>query len=75
MLYRDVFPVAFDPQGVDPNHAVKLAIETVFAQGRLSVGDKVVVTTGDHLGKLGGTNTLKLLSVGANGVPEGLATI
>jgi pyruvate kinase len=75
MLYRDVFPVAFDPQGVDPNHAVKLAIETVFAQGRLSVGDKVVVTTGDHLGKLGGTNTLKLLSVGANGVPEGLAAI
>jgi pyruvate kinase len=87
MLYRDVYPVAFDPQGSDagshpgsnpgtnPGHAVRLAVETLFAQGRLSVGDRVVVTTGDHLGKLGGTNTLKLLRVGSGGFPEGMADL
>ena len=72
MLYRDVYPVAFDPQGTDPGNAVRLAVEALFAQGRLSVGDRVVMTTGDHTGKLGGTNTLKLLRVGPGGSPEGM---
>jgi len=30
----------------------------------------VVLTHGDHIGQGGGTNTLKLLSVGAEGVVE-----
>jgi len=72
MLYRDVYPVAFDPQGTDPNNAVRLAVEALFAQGRLNVGDRVVITTGDHTGKLGGTNTLKLMRVGPGGSPEGM---
>lgn len=75
MLFRDVYPVAFDPQGSDPSMAVRLAVEALFFQGRLSVGDRVVLTTGDHTGKLGGTNTLKLLRVGPAGVPEGMATL
>jgi pyruvate kinase len=75
MLYRDVYPVAFDPQGGDPSHAVRLAVEALFFQGRLSVGDRVVLTTGDHTGKLGGTNTLKLLRVGSGGIPEGMADL
>ncbi len=75
MLYRDVYPVAFDPQGTDPNNAVRLAVEALFAQGRLNVGDRVVMTTGDHTGKLGGTNTLKLLRVGPGGSPEGMANL
>jgi pyruvate kinase len=32
----------------------------------------VVLTHGDHIGRGGGTNTLKLLSVGADGVVESL---
>jgi len=32
----------------------------------------VLVTTGDHTGRLGGTNTLKLLALGADGITEGL---
>jgi pyruvate kinase len=75
MLYRDVYPVAFDPQGGDSNAAVRLSVEALFAQGRLSVGDRVVLTTGDHTGKLGGTNTLKLLRVGSSGIPEGMADL
>jgi len=73
LLFRDVYPVAFDPQGSDPSLAVRLAIEALFAQGRLAVGDRVVITTGDHTGKLGGTNTMKLLRVGHGGAPEGMA--
>jgi pyruvate kinase len=44
----------------------------LFAQNRLSEGDRVVLTHGDHMGKGGGTNTLKLLSVGVDGMVESL---
>ncbi len=74
-LFGDVFPVAFDPAGGGVTHAARLAVELLHAQGRLSVGDRVVLTTGDHTGLLGGTNTLKLLRVGAGGVPEGMADL
>jgi pyruvate kinase len=38
----------------------------------LGEGDSVVITYGDRLGHVGGTNTLKLLAVGADGVVESL---
>ncbi len=74
-LYRDVYPVAFDPQGGGVTHSTRLAVELLHAQGRLSSGDRVIVTTGDHTGLLGGTNTLKLLRVGADGTPEGMGDL
>lgn len=74
-LFRDVYPVDFDPQGSTSADATRLAVELLYAQGKLSDGDRVVVTTGDHTGVLGGTNTLKLLRIGAGGVPEGLANL
>ena len=37
----------------------------LFEQGKLAEGDRVVITYGDRVGHVGGTNTLKLLSVGA----------
>lgn len=42
---------------------------------RLAENDRVVMTTGDHTGRLGGTNTLKLLRVGAGGLAEGLGEL
>ena len=42
---------------------------------RRFVDDRVIVTNGDHTGRLGGTNTLKLLRVGAEGVAEGLSDL
>lgn len=74
-VLRDVFPVAFDPHGGSAPHAARLAVELLYAQGRVAVGDRVIVTTGDHTGVLGGTNTLKLLRVGTGGVPEGLSDL
>ncbi|HET8942973.1 MAG TPA: pyruvate kinase [Rudaea sp.] len=75
MLYRDVTPVAFDPHGVDPAHAAKAAIQHLFNMQCLSDGDRVILTTGDHTGRHGGTNTLKLLLVGPGGVAEGLGEL
>ncbi|MDC8013657.1 pyruvate kinase [Tahibacter soli] len=74
-LYRDVYPIEFDPRGVDPAHATKAAVQHLFNLGRLAENDRVIITTGDHTGRLGGTNTLKLLRVGAGGVAEGLGDL
>ena len=75
LLYRDVNPVDFDARGVGPTQAVRDALAHLFALGHLSAGDRVLVTTGDHTGRLGGTNTLKLLRLGDGGVVEGLSEL
>ena len=75
MIYRDVTPIAFDAHGVDPAHAAKAAVQTLFNLGHLSESDRVILTTGDHTGQHGGTNTMKLLRVGPGGVAEGLADL
>jgi len=75
MLYRDVTPVDFDPHGVDPAHAAKAAVQHLFNLEHLVEGDRVILTTGDHTGQHGGTNTLKLLRVGPGGVAEGLGDL
>jgi pyruvate kinase len=75
MIYRDVTPVDFDPHGVDPAHAAKAAIQHLFNMERVIEGDRVILTTGDHTGQHGGTNTLKLLRVGPGGVAEGLGDL
>jgi pyruvate kinase len=75
MLYRDVTPIAFDPMGVDANHAAFAAVQHMFNMNCLAEGDRVILTTGDHTGQHGGTNTLKLLRVGPGGVAEGLGDL
>ncbi len=75
MIYRDVTPIDFDPHGVDPAHAAKAAIQHLFNMQFLSEGDRVILTTGDHTGQHGGTNTLKLLRVGPGGIAEGLGDL
>ncbi|MEO8670940.1 MAG: pyruvate kinase [Tahibacter sp.] len=74
-LYRDVYPIEFDARGVDPAHATVAAIQHLFNLGRLAENDRVVITTGDHTGRLGGTNTLKLLRVGSGGLAEDLGEL
>ncbi len=72
LMLRDVQPVAFAHVGQNSAATARAAIQQLFAQGRLSEGDRVVLTHGDHVGRGGGTNTLKLLSVGADGMVESL---
>ncbi|MEO6690185.1 MAG: pyruvate kinase [Dokdonella sp.] len=75
LLYRDVYPIDFDAQGVGPTQAARDAIRHLFTLGHLAVDDRVIVTNGDHTGQLGGTNTLKLLKVGQGGSAEGLGEL
>jgi pyruvate kinase len=75
LLYRDVNPVEFDAHGVGPTQASRDAIQHLFRLGHLAVGDRVLITNGDHTGQGGGTNTLKLLQVGQEGVAEGLGDL
>ncbi|MDE3071651.1 MAG: pyruvate kinase [Pseudomonadota bacterium] len=72
LMLRDVHPVAFTHQGQNSAATARAAVQQLFAQDRLSEGDRVVLTHGDHVGRGGGTNTLKLLSVGADGMVESL---
>ena len=72
LLLRDVQPVAFNEEATSSAAYARAAVQQLFDQQRLSEGDRVVLTHGDHVGEGGGTNTLKLLSVGAGGMVESL---
>jgi pyruvate kinase len=74
-LFSDVHPIAFDPDVADPAYVARQAVEHLFGLGLLAEGDRVLLTTGDHTGELGGTNTLKLLRVGQAGIAESLADL
>ncbi|MGH8029360.1 MAG: pyruvate kinase [Arenimonas sp.] len=74
-LMRDVFPIAYDSQGQSPRAAARGAIALLFELGELSVGDRVVITSGDHMEHHGATNTLRLLQVGEDGTAEGLGEL
>jgi len=72
-VLRDVHPVAFshgDQQSMAAS--TRAAVRLLFEQGKLGEGDRVVITYGDRVGHVGGTNTLKLLLVGADGIVESL---
>jgi pyruvate kinase len=67
-----------DVQAVEFNHgetqsmaaSTRAAVRLLFEKGTLAEGDSVVITYGDRVGHVGGTNTLKLLSVGRAGTVE-----
>ncbi|MGN6707353.1 MAG: pyruvate kinase [Rhodanobacter sp.] len=70
-LLRDVQPVEFS-HGEKQSMAAstRAAVRLLFEQGKLLQGDSVVITYGDRVGHVGGTNTLKLLAVGPDGTVE-----
>ena len=72
LMLRDVQPVKFNHVGLTSASSARAAVQQLFEQGKLSEGDRVVLTHGDQVGRGGGTNTLKLLSVGAEGMVESL---
>jgi pyruvate kinase len=72
LLLRDVTPLAFEGQDGSPARVVREAVRQLFEHGDLAEGDRVLLTHGDRTGHGGGTNTMKLLSVGADGIAESL---
>lgn len=74
-LMRDVTPVNFDSEGQSMRVAARKAVKQLFDQGLLSNGDRVLITSGDHMEQHGATNTLRLLAVGEGGKTEGLGDL
>jgi len=69
-LYRDVYPVAHFPQWDDMDEVLQDVVDMLREQGRIAEGDRVILTMGDRLGHEGGTNTMRLVQVGAEGFVE-----
>ncbi|MDQ7049186.1 MAG: pyruvate kinase [Enterobacterales bacterium] len=63
-LYRGVEAIQFDPTVLARLDVNRLAIEEIKNFIDLEDGDLVLLTKGDHMGILGGTNALKILKVG-----------
>ncbi len=62
-LFRGVYPIPFDPTEL-PHEKVKLhALKTLSELGYIKTGDTVLLTKGDDMGVLGGTNTIKVMTV------------
>jgi pyruvate kinase len=72
LMLRDVQPVDFEHSNLDPAHTARAALQHLFTLGKLVKGDRVILTHGDHIGRGGGTNTLKLLVIGDDGIADSL---
>jgi len=62
--------VAHQTSGNDLNLIVKDLLNLLWQKGHIKQGDRVIVTMGDTMGDQGGTNTLRLIQLGADGDPE-----
>ncbi len=62
-LYRGVQPVHFDSTQFGAEELASKALESLAAAGYLKSGDMVLMTKGDSMETIGGTNTCKVLIV------------
>ncbi len=63
-LYRGVEAIPFDPTVLARHDVNRLAVEELKKRNIVKNGDLVLLTKGDHMGKLGGTNAMKIVTVG-----------
>ena len=66
-LYRGVYPLSYPIVQVNPAEANREAIAVLFNHGAVGPGDRVIVTKGDLMGVHGGTNSMKIIEVNAEG--------
>lgn len=62
-IYRGVQPVYFDSTAYAPELVAQKALETLVAAGYLNSGDMAMMTKGDAMETVGGTNTCKVVIV------------
>ncbi|MDT3296151.1 pyruvate kinase [Shewanella sp. SP1S1-7] len=62
-LYRGVLPIYFDSTIHPADELAQKALEALTAAGYLNSGDMVLMTKGDAMETIGGTNTCKVLIV------------
>ena len=63
-LFRDVFPSQLETTTKDPEGLVVEAEMALMKQGLVQQGDLIVITVGELIGQVGGTNTMKIVRVG-----------
>jgi pyruvate kinase len=71
-LYRGVYPVSFEVSSKDHVVINKEAIDELMRRGAVRDGDLVVITKGDFMGVMGGTNSMKVVRVGEMIEPDEL---
>jgi pyruvate kinase len=62
-LFQHVQPLFFSANEARPSQIPRLAMERAREVGLIATGDRVLMTLGDAMGEMGGTNTLKILTV------------
>ena len=63
-LYREVYPLLMTQQHTDRDRLLAEAEALLIARGVVEQGDLIVLTIGEPIGTVGGTNTLKIVRVG-----------
>ncbi|TQV85796.1 pyruvate kinase [Aliikangiella coralliicola] len=63
-LFRGVEAISFDPTVLARHDVNRLAADELMKRGVVKEGDLILLTKGDHMGILGGTNALKILKIG-----------
>jgi len=66
-LYREVHPMQLQPSSREREAVLLEAEQTLVAAGVVSRGDRIIITIGEPIGKAGGTNTMKIVTVGDHG--------
>lgn len=69
-LYRGVYPISLDTRARDHATANKRAIDELKRRKLVKDGDLVIITKGDLMGVLGGTNAMKIVRVGEEVNPD-----
>ena len=69
-LYRGVYPISFKTDTTDHATINKEAIDELKRRGVVRDGDLVILTKGDLLGVMGGTNAMKIVRVGEEAPPN-----
>jgi pyruvate kinase len=65
-LYRGVYPINFKvTKDSDREELLHAAEEELRRRGAVREGDLIIITIGEPIGKSGGTNTMKIVKVGA----------
>ncbi len=65
-LFRGVYPINFKPATNDSEQVLKEGVDELRRRGAVRDGDLILLTIGEPVGKSGGTNTMKIVRVGAD---------
>lgn len=63
-IFRGVYPISFNPEGI-VDHAVlnRAIVEEFVSRGLLDKSDTIILTKGDLIGTCGGTNAMKIAKI------------